>query len=72
MKIFTDLEVKEKLAEALNLAKTEEVLIKTHQGELFLISPKIVNKSPFDIKGIKTKATTFDILSVINESRENM
>ncbi len=41
-------------------------------GERFTLVSKKIPKSPFDIPGIKTKATTKDILEAIRDSRESM
>ncbi|MBN1960312.1 MAG: hypothetical protein JW841_05155 [Deltaproteobacteria bacterium] len=44
--------------------------IRRKDGSLFTLSPvALTKKSPLDIKGIKTKATTKDIISAIHESR---
>jgi hypothetical protein len=48
------------------------VIIKRREGETFTILFKKTPKSPFDIPGIKTKATTNDILQAIRDSRESM
>jgi hypothetical protein len=47
----------------------EEVIINRRDGETFTIVFKKTPKSPFDIPGIKTKATTKDILAAIKDSR---
>ena len=44
----------------------ENVIIKRRGGETFKL---IFTKSPFDVAGIKTKATTGDILNAVEESR---
>jgi hypothetical protein len=49
----------------------EEVIINRRDGETFTIVFKKTPKSPFDIPGIKTKATTKDILAAIKDSRES-
>ncbi|MFO7816818.1 MAG: type II toxin-antitoxin system prevent-host-death family antitoxin [Desulfovibrionales bacterium] len=69
MKVYTYSEARQRLSEVLNIARTEEVVIKRRGGEVFSIIYKKNPKSPFDIKGIKTKATTKDILDAIKESR---
>jgi hypothetical protein len=48
------------------------VIIKRRDGETFTIVFKKTPKSPFDIPGIKTKATTEDILAAIKDSRESI
>ena len=70
MKVYTYSEARQRLAEVLNIAKTEEVVIKRRGGETFSIIYKKSTKSPFDIPGIKTKATTKDVLEAVRESRE--
>lgn len=70
MKVYTYSEARQRLADVLNTAKNEEVVIKRRGGEIFSIIFKKSTKSPFDVPGIKTKATTKDILEAVRESRE--
>jgi len=71
MKVYTYSEARQNLSDVLNISLEEEVLIRRKDGNIFSIIPKLkTKKSPFDIKGIKTKATTKDILGAIRESRE--
>jgi prevent-host-death family protein len=70
MKVYTYSEARQRLADVLNIAKTEEVVIKRRGGETFSIIFRKSKKSPFDVPGIQTKATTKDILEAIRESRE--
>jgi prevent-host-death family protein len=70
MKVYTYSEARRRFAEVLNIARKEEVIIKRRGGETFSIIFKETPKSPFDIPGIKTKATTKDILEAIRDSRE--
>jgi prevent-host-death family protein len=69
MKVYTYSEARQRFAEVLNIAREEEVIIKRRGGETFLIVFKKTAKSPFDIPGVKTKATTKDILKAIKDSR---
>ena len=69
MKVYTYSEARQRFAEVLNIARNEEVIIKRRGGETFTIVFKKAAKSPFDIPGIKTKATTKDILAAIKDSR---
>jgi antitoxin (DNA-binding transcriptional repressor) of toxin-antitoxin stability system len=70
MKVFTYSEARQNLAKLLKIAQKEEVEIRRRDGAIFsLVSKKDENKSPFDIPGIKTKATTQDILDAVKESR---
>jgi len=69
MKVYTYSEARQRLSEVLDIAREEEVIIKRRGGETFSVSFKASPESPFDIPGIKTKATTADILDAISESR---
>lgn len=70
MKVYTYSEARRRLADVLNIARSEEVVIKRRGGETFSVIYRKSNKSPFDVPGIKTKATTKDILAAVRESRE--
>ena len=70
MKVFTYSEARQNLAKLLVIAQKEEVEIRRRDGTTFsLISKKRKTPSPFDIPGIKTKATTQDILDAVRDSR---
>ncbi len=69
MKVYTYSEARKQLSTVLNIARTEEVIIKRRDGETFSIIHKKNKKSPFDVPGIKTKATTKDIVDAVRESR---
>ena len=70
MKIYTYSEARQRFSDVLNIARTEEVIIKRRGGETFSIIYRKSTKSPFDVPGIKTKATTKDILDAVRDSRE--
>jgi len=70
MKVYTYSEARKRFSEVLNIAREEKVIIKRRGGETFTIVFKKTPTSPFDIPGIKTKATTKDILEAIKDSRE--
>jgi hypothetical protein len=70
MKVFTYSEARQNLAKLLKIAQKEEVEIRRRDGAIFsLMSKKDKNKSPFDVPGIKSKATSQDILDAVKESR---
>ena len=72
MQVFTYSEARQNLSKLLILAQSEEVEIRRKDGSIFSLKSKNKKvKSPFDVSGIKTKATTQNILSAIKESREN-
>ncbi len=71
MKTFTDSEACQNLSKLLIIAQEEEVEIRRNDGAMFsLTSKKKETKSLFDVPGIKTKATTQDILDSIRDSRD--
>ena len=71
MKAFTYSEARQNLARLLVLAQKEEVEIRRRDGSVFSLKvKKNVTKSPFDVPGVKTRATTADILDAISTSRE--
>ena len=69
MKVFTYSQARQRLSEVLDTALREEVIIRRRGGEAFSVSHKRAAKSPFDVPGIKTRATTEDILAAVRESR---
>jgi len=69
MKVYTYSEARQKFSTVLDIAKLEDVIIKRRGGETFKIVFTKSPKSPFDVAGIKTKATTKDILNAVKESR---
>ena len=69
MKVYSYSEARQRLSEVLDIARGEEVVIKRRGGETYSVIFKAPTKSPFDVPGIKTKATTSDILDAIKESR---
>jgi len=70
MKVFTYSEARQNLSKVLNIARKEEVEIRRKDGTIFsLVSKQEKEASPFDVPGMKTKATTRDILKAVRESR---
>lgn len=70
MKIFTYSEARQNLAKLLLMAQDEEIEIRRKDGSIFsLTEKKSQKKSPFDVSGINTKATTQDILDAVMDSR---
>ena len=69
MKTFTYSEARRRLAAVLDLARKETVIITRRGGDKFSLSYNPAPDSPFDVPGIKTQASTQDILRAIGESR---
>ncbi len=72
MKVYTYSEARQRLADVLNNARNEEVIIKRRGSEIFSVVYRKSKKSPFDVPGIDTKASTKDILTAVRESRERV
>lgn len=72
MTVFTYSQARQKLARVLDIAKREgSVQITRKDGSLFsLTALKKTKRSPFKIQGIKTRASTKDILDAVRETRE--
>jgi len=75
MRVFNYSEARQNLTTVLNMAMKEEVIIRRQDGSRFKIVPldvnKEIDKSPLEgIKGVKTKATTQELLNIIREGRE--
>jgi hypothetical protein len=58
MKVFTYSQARQRLSAVLDTARKEKVLITRRGGDRFCLSYETSTKSPFDVPGIKTKATT--------------
>lgn len=72
MKVFTYSEARQNLSRILNLAQKEEVEILRKDGSVFSLRAKGSKpKSPFDLPGVNTAATTSDVLDAVRESREH-
>lgn len=67
---FTYAKARQNLAKLLTLAQTETVRIRRRDGSIFSLNAEPEPQaSPFDVPGIKTRASTTDILWAIDESR---
>lgn len=70
MRIYSFSEARQKLAEVLDIARTEDVLIRRRSGETFVLSFRRSQRSPFDVSGIDPgRVTTKDIVEAVRESR---
>jgi len=72
MKVYTYSEARQKFSQVLDIARSEEVIIKRRGGETFTLVFKKLPISPFDVPGIKTRATTKDIIDAVRESRSRV
>ena len=70
MKVYTYSEARQNLSKVLNESRSEDVLVRRRGGGVFRISLELQTGSPFDVEGVKTKATTSDILRAVREVRQ--
>lgn len=71
MKVFTYSEARQNLSKLLSMAQKEEIEIRRKDGSVFVLKSKRGNaKSPFDVPGVSTSATTEDVLNAVRESRQ--
>jgi hypothetical protein len=70
MLVFTYSEARKKLAEVLDLAKENEVLIKRRNGDTFCLSEVRRGSSPLDVPGVSVDVTTNDLVAAVREGRE--
>lgn len=70
MKVFTYSEARQNFSKILQLALNEEVEIRRKDGSIFSLKSKTrKSKSPFDVVGVKTTATTKNIIDAVRDSR---
>lgn len=69
MKVYTYSNARQRLAELLDLARSEDVMIERRGGERIVLRYAIPASSPLDVPGMRTKATTADILTAVRDSR---
>lgn len=70
MKVYTYSQARQNLAEVLNRARSEEVLIRRRGGEVFRVAAVPPTGSPFDVQGVGADVGVEDILSAVRGSRE--
>jgi hypothetical protein len=70
MRVFTYSKARQNFSSLLNTARREGgVLIKRRDGSVYTLSPATVKTSPLDVRSIKTRVTTAQILEAVRESR---
>ncbi|MEQ1696901.1 MAG: type II toxin-antitoxin system prevent-host-death family antitoxin [Hyphomicrobiaceae bacterium] len=71
MRVYKFSEARQKLAEVLDLARDEDVLIERRGGETFVLSLKRAKASPLDLPVVnRGLVTTEDVIEAVRESRE--
>ncbi len=69
MRVYTYSEARQNLSSLLDSAENEEVIIKRRDGRVFAVNLTSLPSSPFDVPGIKTKASSQDMMDAIAHSR---
>jgi len=70
MTVFTYSQARQNFAAVLDRALKEgKMIIKRKDGSTFTLTPEMTDKSPLDVKGVKTKVSTKEIVRAVRESR---
>jgi Antitoxin Phd_YefM, type II toxin-antitoxin system len=70
MRVYSVTEARQKFAEVLDLAKTEDVVIRRRDGDSFVVSRRKATKSPFDVPGVPgVNIAVKDIVEAVRFSR---
>ena len=70
MKTYTYSEARNRLAQVLEEAKREEVIIRRRRGDAFAVVPKSrARRSPFDVPGVGKGIARAELLAAVRESR---
>jgi len=70
MRVFTYSEARKRLAEVLDMAKEDEIIIRRRNGDTFSLTKVQKQASPLDIDGIEVDVTTQELVAAVRESRE--
>ena len=71
MKVYTYSEARQRLATVLDEARREgRVQIRRRTGEVFVVQPVGVSRSPLDVRGVKAKLRTGELADIMREIRE--
>lgn len=70
MRVYTFSRARQQLASVLDEARREgKVRIRRRDGQLFEVRPARTSGSPLDVRAIRTKVGTEEIVSAVRESR---
>jgi hypothetical protein len=70
MKVYTYSQARQQLSLVLDEASREGVVqIRRRDGRLFVVKPVASGKSPLDVPGVRTTATTKELIEIIREGR---
>lgn len=70
MKEFTYSEARQQLASVLERARREgSVRIRRRDGQVFVLSPEVVSRSPLDVPGLALELSRDELLAIVREGR---
>lgn len=70
MCVFTYSESRKRLAEVLDMAEEDEVIIRRRNGDAFSLTEVRKKASPLDIDGVEVDVTLQELAAAVRESRE--
>jgi len=71
MRVFTYSEARKRLAEVLDMAREDEVIIRRRNGDTFSLTRVQKQASVLDIDGFEVDVTTQELVAAVRESRED-
>jgi len=70
MKEFTYAEARQQLAALLERARREgSVRIRRRDGQVFVLRPEVVSRSPLDVPGLALELSRDELLAIVREGR---
>ena len=70
MRVYTYSEARQNFASVLERARREgEVKIKRRDGQVFLVQPERLRRSPLDVPVVKTDFSTEEIVNIVRKMR---
>ena len=71
MEVFTYSEARQRLAAVLEQADRDgAVQIRRRDGQVFILKPEVMARSPLDVDGVDLGISAGEILSLVREGRE--
>lgn len=71
MKTYTYSEARQRLATLLDQARREgRVQIRRQDGSVFLLQPVVSERSPLDVRGVRSKLGRGELVALVRQERE--
>ncbi len=72
MKVYTETEAEQRLAELLDKAERQgEILIRRQDGRMYVVKPVSRKTSPLDVETVDIRLTRDEIVRYVREGRES-